>query len=435
VADPAAAVDFGVLPLTAAVSATGRLSVGGCDVGELAARFGTPLFIYDEDTLRARCREYADAFDGRAAYAGKAFLCKAMARLVAEEGLHLDVSTAGELHVALAAGFPPERMVLHGNNKSRAEIEAAVDAGIGRIVADSTADVDYLLDLARAGRTVPDIWLRITPGVEAHTHEYIETGTEDSKFGFPLAEAVAAAKRTVDGGHLRLAGLHCHIGSQIFVIRSYARAAEVMAGLLAEVAAAVGGPLPELNLGGGLGVAYTATETAPSVGEYAATLRESLAAAVQRAGLAGIPKLYVEPGRSIVARAGLTVYQVGNIKTIPGVRTYVAVDGGMSDNLRTPLYGARYEAFDPARVSAPRPLVATVVGKHCESGDIVVRDANLPDPPGPLLCTPATGAYGYAMASNYNKVPRPAVVFVAGGDARLVIRRETLDDLLTLESD
>ena len=280
--------------------------------------------------------------------------------------------------------------------------------------------------------------LRVTPGVEAHTHEYIETGTEDSKFGFPVrpGDALEAARRVAASPHLELAGLHCHIGSQIHVLQSYAAAVAVVVGLAAEVEAAAGaGTVAELNLGGGLGIAYHDGDEPPAVAEYAAVLRRALDDALADAGLASRPALLVEPGRSIAATAGVTLYRVGTIKEIAGVRTYAAVDGGMSDNARPATYGARYEAFLPERVTAPRPLVVTVAGKHCEQGDLLVRNATLPADlaVGDLLCTPATGAYGYAMASNYNKVPRPAIVFVAGGEARLVVRRETVEDLLRLE--
>ncbi len=431
-------LDLSLLPASASVSADGRLAVAGVDVGDLADRYGTPLFVYDEEHLRARCREYRKHFGDGVAYAGKAFLCKGMARLVEEEGLHLDVATGGELHVALAAHFPPERILFHGNNKSMDELAGALAAGVGRIVADSEVELDRIEALVgEEGLPAPRVLVRVTPGVEAHTHEYIETGADDSKFGFPARSgaALAAAKRVAASPHMHFAGLHCHIGSQIYVLGSYSRATAVVVRLAAEVEAATGSRVEELNLGGGLGVAYEAGQQPPEVADYAGVLRQALADAARDSGLRRLPTLFVEPGRSIVARAGLTLYRVGTIKEIPGVRTYVAVDGGMSDNPRPATYGARYEAFCPTRAADPRPLRATVAGKHCESGDVVVRDAQLPDglAVGDLLGTPATGAYGYAMASNYNKVPRPAVVFVAGGTARLVVRRETLDDLLALE--
>src|SRR3954470_2051870 len=409
------------------------------DLAALAEECGTPLFVYDEDFLRAQCRTYVDAF-GRdsVAYAGKAFLCTAMVRLVAEEGLHLDVATGGELHAALKAGFPPERVVFHGNNKSADELDAALDAGVGRIVADSASELDRLEDLAARRRRTPRVLLRGTPGVEAHTHEFIETGTEASKFGFTVASGVArlAASRVAASDHLELAGLHCHIGSQIYVLDSYARAVHIVVALARELEQA-GIAIEEGNLGGGLGARYLADDPPLVISEYARVLHDAVADARASTGLVAAPRLMVEPGRSIVAPAALTLYRVGTIKVIPGIGTYVAVDGGMSDNPRPVLYGAGYEAFLPRVIAAPRPRAVTVVGKPCEQGHILVPGAQLPEDAavGALLAPPATGAYGYPMASNYNKVPRPAVVFVRDGEARVVVRRETLDDLLRLDED
>jgi diaminopimelate decarboxylase len=428
-------VDLRLLPRSATVEG-GRLQVGGCDVAGLAATFGTPLYVYDEGELRARCRAYADAFGaGAVAYAGKAFLCAAMARLVAEEGLSLDVATGGELHVARHVGFPAERIVFHGNNKSEAELGTALELGVGRIVADSFDELDRLEALVAAGSSSPRVMVRVTPGVEAHTHEYIATGADDSKFGFTVATGAAreAALRVAKSDALHFAGFHCHIGSQILVLESFAVAAAIVANLAAEVARDTGATVDEINLGGGLGVPYTNDDLdAPPIAQLATVLRDAYAAACTDAGLDPAPALTVEAGRSIAAPAGLTLYTVGTIKDLPGVRTYVAVDGGMSDNPRPATYGAAYEAFVPARADAPRPLVVTVAGKHCEQGDLLVRDAHLPADVavGDVLATPVTGAYGYSMASNYNFVPRPAVVFVRDGDARVVVRRETLDDLL-----
>jgi diaminopimelate decarboxylase len=407
------------------------------DFDALAQEYGTPLFVYDEDFLRAQCRAYVEAFGSDAvAYAGKAFLCTAMVELVDEEGLYLDVATGGELHVALRAGFPPERIVFHGNNKSTEELTAALDAGVGRVVADSASELDRLEDLAAKTRRTPRVLLRVTPGVEAHTHAFIETGTEASKFGFTVASGVArlASSRVAASDHLELAGLHCHIGSQIFVLDSYARAVHIVVALARELEEA-GIAVDELNFGGGLGARYLAADPALSIADYARVLVDAVADARAEAGLVGEPRLMVEPGRSIVAPAALTLYRVGTIKEIPGIGTYVAVDGGMSDNPRPVLYGAGYEAFLPRRIGSERSLAVTVVGKHCEQGDILVVGAQLPGDVavGDLLATPTTGAYGYSMASNYNKVPRPAVVFVRDGDVRVVVRRETLDDLLRLD--
>ncbi|MBA2327190.1 MAG: diaminopimelate decarboxylase [Actinobacteria bacterium] len=408
------------------------------DLEALAAEYGTPLFVYDEDELRSRCREYTAHFgDDNVAYASKAFLCRAMTRLVHEEGLHLDVATGGELHVGLQAAFPADRMILHGNNKSEDELVAALDAGVGRIVADSFDELDRLERLAAERGVVPRVLVRVTPGVEAHTHVFIETGTEESKFGFTVTEgvALAAAARVAESPVLSLAGLHSHIGSQIYVLESYRRAVEIVVGLAVEITAATGQAVEELNLGGGLGVRYLLDDPERDVAEYAKVLRGALDDACAAARITTKPRLMVEPGRSIVAQGAITLYRVGTVKEIPGGPTYVAVDGGMSDNPRPVLYGAGYEAYLPARIDEPRPLVASIAGKHCEQGDLVVADAHLPAgvAVGDLLAVPVTGAYGYSMASNYNQVPRPAVLFVREGRERVVIRRETLDDLLRLD--
>ena len=414
-----------LLPDTAAVGRDGRLSVGGVDLLDLAEEHGTPLFVYDEAHLRARCREAVAAFGEGVAYGSKAFLCLAMARLVHDEGMRVDVATGGELHVVLSAGVPPERIVLHGNNKSATELARAHELGI-LVVVDSFDEVARLEQLYEADGRATRVMVRVTPGVEAHTHEYVMTGQVDSKFGLGVASGDAA--KAVD--HVRLhpafdlAGVHAHIGSQIFLLRSFEKAVDVLAGFVAPL------DVDELCLGGGLGVPYVEGEEAPSITEWARILHDACAAA----GITA--RLTVEPGRAIAAAAGLTLYRVGTVKDIPGVRTYVSVDGGMSDNPRPVLYGSGYEAFLPRATLAERPRTVTVVGKHCESGDIVVRDAHVPADlaVGDILCTPVTGAYGHSMASNYNKVPRPPVVFVAGGEARVVVRRETLDDLLRLDS-
>ena len=400
----------------------GHLHVGGCDTLDLAAEYGTPLFVYDERHLRERCREALAVFGEGVAYATKAFLCKAMAALVHEEGLHLDVATGGELHVALAAGVPADRLVLHGNNKSRRELELALEAGVGRIVVDSNDEIDRLEGLHAETGSVPRVLLRLTPGIEAHTHEYVSTGQNDSKFGFTVFDGTAAAaiERARISPAMELVGIHAHIGSQVFVVSSFAKAVAV----IAEVAAPF--DLPEMSIGGGLGVPYVSDERAPTITEWGETVRAACAAAGVRA------KVSAEPGRSIAAAAAVTLYTVGTIKRIPGVRTYVAVDGGMSDNPRPVLYGSGYEAFLARAADVDRDLTVTIVGKHCESGDVLVRDADVPGDVavGDVLGTPVTGAYGHSMGSNYNKVLRPPVVFVADGDARLVVRRETYDDLL-----
>jgi len=411
-----------LLPDSATVDDAGRLWVGGCAVEDLAAEFGTPLFVYDTDHIRARCREAVAAFGDTAVYAAKAFLCRAIAALVHEEGMRVDVSTLGEMAVALAAGVPPDRLVVHGNNKSEAELRAALDAEVGMLVIDSFNEIDRLEAMIGPDHTPPRVMLRITPGVEAHTHEFVRTGHDDTKFGLTVSTgaADAAVKRVANSSAFRLAGIHAHIGSQVFRGESFAQAAEVIASF------AVRHDLAELSVGGGLGVAYVTGESAPTIPEWASTIRRG----VEAAGFTG--RIWAEPGRAIVAQSALTVYRVGTIKEIPGVRTYVAVDGGMSDNPRPVLYGSGYEAFLPRAVTAARPRSVRVVGKHCESGDVLVRDACVPEDltVGDLLATPVTGAYGHSMGSNYTKGLRPPVVFVSNGEARLVVRRETIEDLL-----
>jgi diaminopimelate decarboxylase len=429
--------DLTLLPASARVGTDGSLAIGGVDLVALAAEYGTPLYVYDEEELRARCREYRAGFADGVAYASKAFLCTAMARLVAEEGLDLDVATGGELHVALNAGFPPWRIVFHGNNKSADELRTAVEAGVGRIVVDSFDEILRLELLADSGADAPAVLVRVTPGVEAHTHEYIETGTESSKFGFGLqnGDAMRAVGRIVLNGLLRFEGLHCHIGSQVFRVDSFAAAVDRMVGLVRDVEKLPGATVNELNIGGGLGVRYVATDEGASIAQHAAALNEMFARSLVAHGVGSHPKLMVEPGRSIAAPSGLTLYTVGTIKEIPDLCTYVAVDGGMSDNPRPVTYAASYEAFLPGRVVAERPKVVTVAGKHCEQGDVLVHDAHLPADVtvGDILATPVTGAYAYSMASNYNKILRPAVVFVRNGSARVVVRRENPDDLIRLD--
>lgn len=417
-----------LLPDTASVDDEGALHLGGLRVADLAAEFGTPVFLYDETHLRRRCREAVDAFGHqRAVYATKAFLCKAMARLAYEEGMLLDVASGGEMHVALAAGVPADALTLHGNNKSVDELREAMRVGVRYIVVDCDEEIDRIERLHAEGNPVPRVVLRITPGVHAHTHEYIATGQDDSKFGFNLGNgaALAAVERARRSPAMELVGVHSHIGSNVFAVDSFARAAEVMARFAAPL------DLPELVLGGGLGVPYVGGEEAPTITEWGRVVLDACRALDVRS------RISVEPGRSIVAAAAITVYTVGAVKEIPGVRTYVAVDGGMSDNPRPVLYGSGYEAFDPARVLDPRNGRARLVGKHCESGDVLIFDAVVPEHlrAGDLIATPVTGAYGHSMASNYNKLTRPPVVFVRDGEARQVVRRETWEDLLRCDLD
>ena len=411
-----------LLPDTASVDDRDRLRIGGCDVLDLAERFGTPLFVYDEAHLRHRCREALAAFGDGVAYAAKAFLCLAMARLVHEEGMHVDVATGGELHVALAAGVPAERLVLHGSNKSLDELRAARGAAVGRIVIDSLDELERLERLHAEDGLRPRVLIRATPGVEAHTHAFVRTGQLDSKFGFgvPSGDAARAVARAAASPAVDLVGVHMHIGSQVFVADSFHQAVEIVGPWVREMG------LPELSVGGGLGVAYVEEDDAPTIAEWGS----AIVSACRAAGITA--RVSAEPGRSIAAQAGVTLYEVGTVKDVPGIRTYVSVDGGMSDNPRPVLYGSGYEAFLPRAVSAARPRQVTIVGKHCESGDVLVRDAQVPADlaVGDVLATPVTGAYGHSMGSNYNKVPRPAVVFVADGASREVVRRESFDDLV-----
>jgi len=419
------ALQFSLLPDTAEVGPAGELTIGGCNTLELAERFGTPLFVYDEAHLRARCREAVAAFGPGVNFATKAFLGTAMAKLAADEGCNLDVSTAGEYHVARAAGVPAERLVLHGNNKSSDELRRAITEGVGRIIVDSFDELDRIESLVAEGLPVPRVLIRVTPGVEAHTHEFVRTGQDDSKFGFGFSTglAEAAVVRAKESVAIDLVGIHAHIGSQVFEARFFEMAIEVLAPFVERHG------LAEFSVGGGLGVAYINGEEAPSITEWADAVHRACAAAGITAHVTA------EPGRSLVAQAAVTLYEVGTIKDIPGIRTYVSVDGGMSDNARPILYGSQYEAFLPREVGADRDRTVTIVGKHCESGDLLIRDAAVPTDlaVGDILATPVTGAYGYSLSSNYNKVTRPAVVFVADGEARLVVRRETLDDLLSLD--
>jgi len=424
----------------------GEVSIAGVTVSELAREFGTPLFVIDEEDFRFRCREIAAAFGGgdKVHYASKAFLCTEIARWVAEEGLSLDVSTGGELAVALHADFPPARIALHGNNKSVDELTTAVKAGVGHVVLDSMIEIDRLEAIAGAAGVVQDVFLRVTVGVEAHTHEFISTAHEDQKFGLSLASgaAMAGVRRVFETENLRLVGLHSHIGSQIFDVAGFEIAARRVLGLLRDVVAEFGvdktAQISTVDLGGGLGISYLPADDPPPMKELADKL---LAIVADEAAAVGVPapKLVVEPGRAIAGPGTITLYEVGTVKDVAisatAQRRYVSVDGGMSDNIRTSLYGAEYDARLVSRFSEAPPALARIVGKHCESGDIVVRDTWVSDDiePGDLLAVAATGAYCYSMSSRYNLLCRPAVVAVRDGVARLVLRRETVDDLLSLE--
>jgi diaminopimelate decarboxylase len=414
-----------VYPAGSRVNERGHLEIGACDVVDLAAEFGTPAYIYAEDDVRGRARAYLQAFRSRTddfevLYASKAAPVTAIYRLCRDEGLAVDVASGGELHMAMRAGFDPSRIYLHGNNKTEAELRYAIEAGVGHVIVDSFGEIerfDAMLDRPQ------EVLIRVTPGVLPTTHSYVQTGGLDSKFGFGLEDGLAerAIAAVRQSRNLRLVGLHAHIGSQIFELEPYVSAIEALAGLT--------GPDWEcriLNVGGGLGIAYTSADEPPSIDRYVDVKLQGI-----RQVFDPVPRILIEPGRSLVGNAGVTAYEIGTVKEIPNVRTYLAVNGGMSDNLRPMLYGSRYEAIVANRAAEVPDTLATVAGMHCESGDILITEAMLASPAvGDILVTPATGAYGHAMANNYNGAPRPAVVLCKDGDARLVIRRETWDDLL-----
>ncbi|MGI5252524.1 diaminopimelate decarboxylase [Actinacidiphila glaucinigra] len=423
---------------TVSRDAEGVATVGGLDVRALAEEFGTPAYILDEADFRARCRAWREAFgaDADVFYAGKAFLSRAVVRWLHEEGLNLDVCSGGELAVALSAGMPADRIALHGNNKTTAEIRQAVEAGVGRIVVDSFQEIVRVADAAQKAGRRQRVQVRVTVGVEAHTHEFIATAHEDQKFGFSLGggDAAEAVRRVLRLDSLELVGIHSHIGSQIFDTSGFEVAAHRVIGLLRQIRDEHGVELPEIDLGGGLGIAYTPDDDPREPQEIAKSLGEIVSRECRGAELA-VPRLSVEPGRAIVGPTAFTLYEVGTIKPLEGLRTYVSVDGGMSDNIRTALYDAEYSVALVSRSSDAEPMLSRVVGKHCESGDIVVRDAFLPADlaPGDLLAVPATGAYCRSMASNYNHALRPPVVAVKDGAARVIVRRETEEDLLRLD--
>ena len=426
---------------TQGVNAKGHLEIGGCDAVDLAREFGTPLYVYDEALLRENCRAYRRAFEARyptiqVEYAGKAFLCLAMARLVQEEGLHLDVASAGELHTALRASFPAADIVFHGNNKSEAELSMALEAGVGRVVVDSLFELDLLESLVAIRPQPLEVLLRLAPGVDPHTHRRIQTGQQDTKFGLNVASGAAmeGIMRVLRTPGLILTGVHTHVGSNLHDASAHLQALDVVLDFAGVVRAETGIAFEELNLGGGLAIRYLPDDEVMAVDAFAGILVDALMEGLARRHLP-LPRLLVEPGRSIAGEAGTTLYTVGAIKEVPiaespGWRLYVAIDGGMSDNPRPQLYDALYTAAIANRAAAPATVQARIAGKHCET-DVLIPSATLAPPkPGDLLAVPSTGAYNYSMASNYNRLPRPAAVFVRDGQARLVIRRETLDDLL-----
>jgi diaminopimelate decarboxylase len=415
-----------VYPQGTRVTERGHLEIGGCDTVELVREFGSPAYVVAEDDLRARARSFLEALvarhrDHEVLFGSKAFPCTAVYRALAEEGLGCDVASGGELHLALRGGFDPSRIYLHGNAKSEAELRTAVLARVGHVVLDSFDDVERLDRVAGELGARQAVMIRVTPGVTGDTHHAISTGQADSKFGFSATDARQALERVRGSAHLDLAGLHCHIGSQLFALEPFADAVRAVA--------EVDDSLPTYNFGGGLGVAYTAGERAPSTGEYVETIVEAA-----HRSLGADKRLVLEPGRALVAQSAVTLYTVETVKR--NVSTWVAVDGGMSDNLRPMLYGARYEALIADRPLTPGTERCHLAGKHCESGDVIIRDLMLPDPaPGDVVATPVTGAYGYALANNYNSVMRPPVIFCRAGVARLVVRRETHDDLTARDLD
>lgn len=421
---------------TQRVNAQGHLEIGGVDLTTLAAEYGTPLYILDEAALRQKCRDYLAAFRARwpkveISFAGKAFLCAGICKIVEQEGLSLDVASGGELFTALRAGFPVSRLSLHGNNKSVEELQMGLAAGVGHIVIDNFLEIDLLTELTKGLPEPQGVLLRVAPGIDPHTHKRISTGQVDTKFGFGVASgaAMTAISRVREIPGLKLRGLHCHVGSQLLDTECHEASVGIMADLLVQAKQQFGVEFEELNVGGGLGIRYLNTHQPPSLDEFADTVTGVLRRKLEEAGLA-LPTLLQEPGRSLIGEAGTTLYTLGAVKEVPGVRTYVSVDGGLSDNPRPALYEAKYEAISANKADQPHDDVVTVAGKHCET-DILFWDMPLADPqPGDLLAVQSTGAYNYSMASNYNRFRRPAVVVVNAGEADLLVKRETYEDVM-----
>ena len=423
-----------LFPLTAEVNNRGHLIIGGCDSVELADKFGTPLYLFDEFSLRSKCAELKAEFSQRytdttVIYACKAFINKALALIFKEEGLGLDVVSAGELGIAQSVGFPLDMVYFHGNNKSAEEIRLALKCHIGRIVVDNFHELKMLGEIAKETGNTPDILLRLSPGVDPHTHKYVATGIVDSKFGFPLSSGEEAVAQAMSAPNLNLVGLHFHIGSFIFEVEPYLRSIEVTLDFAAEMKRKYSFELRELNIGGGFAIQYTLDSPSPPISFYAEAITSKIISKCQELKLA-LPRLIIEPGRAIVGQAGVALYRVGVVKDIPGVRCYVSVDGGMADNIRPALYGSKYEAVVAGKVSEKETGKVTIAGKFCESGDILVRDINLPPvSAGDIIAIPDCGAYCLPMASNYNSSLKPAIVLVKEGKAHLIRRRETFDDL------
>ena len=425
-----------LFPFVTRVNEQAHLVIGGCDVVDLVSEFGTPLYLFDESTLRQRCREFKNEFtrlypDTLVIYASKAFLNRTLALILKEEGLGLDVVSGGELSIARSADFPPDKIYFHGNNKTPEELNLALDSGVGRIVVDNFYELELLNKLARKRGIDQNILLRLSPGVDPHTHQYTTTGTIESKFGFPLAtgQAEEAVNQASSASNLNLLGLHFHLGSPVSEIQPYELAIELVLGFARGMSQKFGFDLGEFDIGGGFAVPYTLESVVPTVADYARAVTGKLDSLISELGLSR-PRLIVEPGRAIIAQAGVALYTAGVVKDIPGVRCYVSVDGGMADNIRPALYGSKYEAIIANKVLEKEAGMVTIAGKFCESGDVLVRDINLPPvSPGDIIAIPDCGAYCLPMASNYNASLKPAVVMVKEGKARLIRRRETVDDL------
>ena len=416
----------------------GHLTIGGVDAVDLANKYGTPLYVMDERTIRGHCRTFQQSIDdnyggkGLAVYASKAFNCKEMCRIIKDEGLGIDVVSGGELYTALSVDFPPEKIVFHGNNKTEEEIKLALESGVGRIVVDNLTELRTIEKMAAELNKNPGVMIRIKPGIDAHTHNFIRTGQIDSKFGFALetGEAFEAIKEVLEQKNVTLKGVHCHIGSQIFEIDPFKAAAEVMLGFMAKVKKELSYEIKELNLGGGFGIRYLIDDDAKLYKTFMEQVSVTVKETCKRLGL-NIPFIMIEPGRSIVGPAGTTLYTVGAVKTIPGIRNYVSVDGGMTDNPRYILYQSEYSIDVANKIDKPSDYIATIAGRCCESGDLVQEDAKIQTPePGDILAVFCTGAYNYSMASNYNRVPRPPVVMIKDGESRVIIKGESYEDLV-----
>ena len=426
-----------LFPVTASLNTDGEISIGGCGLSELAEEFGTPLYVYDEATIRHMCREFVGSFrrempGASVFYSSKAFSTPILARLLESEGLGMDVVTGGELAVARAAGFPAERLNFHGNNKTRPELEEALDYGIGHVTVDSFYEIGLLDEVARERGMIQPVMLRVSPSVDPHTHLLTTTGILDSKFGFSIetGDAEKAVEQAITARNLDVEGLHFHLGSPIFELEPYSQAVRYVLRFAAEMRQKYGLEMRQFNPGGGFAIGYISASPPPPIADYASEIAQAIREGCDANGL-DVPSLTVEPGRAIVGRAGVALYRIGGIKNIPGVRTYISVDGGMGDNIRPALYDAAYTVTPVMHPATECTQTATIAGKFCESGDLLAKDVPLPDlAPGDLIALPASGAYCVPMASNYNMAPRPAIVMVADGEARLMRRRESYEDLL-----